>query len=512
MCHAASRVSGVLLWACIYLPQWPLLVAEQRLAKPAPLLIETTQRQRRVVAFANEQAAAAGIQAGMTIATALSLVDTVTVQVADAEQEARALQRLAVALYQFSPYIHRQRADSLVIELSGSLRLFNGPEALAALLQQCVGEHCRQFKLALCSNPLAALLLARSVFTPPNAATFHELMQIDQCSVFDLELTPAQQERLAGMGVNRVGDLLALPRAALGLRFGREVVAYLNQLQGLEASPRHCLQLPQTFAQSIEFVQEVERAGQLVFPLQRLISYLEQFLRSRQQAVASLLVRLRLREQPGQSVPEMLRVPLQLASADYRASHIMPLLQLKLERLHLTAPVLAIAVSARHFVDLQVQQQDLLCADDVAVEDRFHLLDRLRARLGEQQVIGLAVADDHRPEYSWQAIQPGEHEAKRSRSPGADNDHAHGIAEHAPLYGAQHRPCWLLPEPRALGNDRKVPVALRLLHGPERIETGWWDHHPVNRDYYIALHERGRRYWVFYERQQERWFLHGVFG
>jgi protein ImuB len=528
-----TQVSDPQLWACIYLPQLPLLVAQQRLAEPLPLLIETTQRQRRLVAFANDVAQAAGIQVGMTIATALSLVDTATVQAADVEQEERALQRLAVALYQFSPHIHQQRADSLLIELSGSLRLFNGAESLAAQMQHCVGEQLGHFKLAYCSNPLAALLLARSAFTPPNSAALYDLGQIDVCTVCDLELTPAQRDRLVSMGINRVGELLALPRDALGRRFGKEVITYLNQLQGLAPSPRHCFHLPETFAQDIEFLQEVDRAGQLLFPLQRLISYLEQFLRVRQQALTELELSLRLREQPGQPTPQYLHLHLPLASADYRSSHIMPLLQLKLERLHLPAPVLAIAVRAERFVALSVQQQDLLSTDQVPQEDRFHLLDRLKARLGDQQVIGLVTVDDHRPELCWQAIHPRFPADSRMSGFAADNNkvrrkgkgdgkgkgkgkgETRGIAEQVPLYGIQQRPCWLLPKPLPLGAEGDVPVygvALQLLSAPERIETGWWDGHSVNRDYYIARHASGARYWVFYDREQCRWFLHGVFG
>ena len=58
---------------------------------------------------------------------------------------------------------------------------------------------------------------------------------------------------------------------------------------------------------------------------------------------------------------------------------------------------------------------------------------------------------------------------------------------------------------------------LRLLAGPERIETGWWDEHPVQRDYFIAEAHDGALVWVFRHRLPQPpgepvWFLQGLFG
>ena len=48
--------------------------------------------------------------------------------------------------------------------------------------------------------------------------------------------------------------------------------------------------------------------------------------------------------------------------------------------------------------------------------------------------------------------------------------------------------------------------------GPERIETGWWDGHDVQRDYYVARNPRGVRVWIFRDRHAGGWYLHGLFG
>jgi protein ImuB len=82
---------------------------------------------------------------------------------------------------------------------------------------------------------------------------------------------------------------------------------------------------------------------------------------------------------------------------------------------------------------------------------------------------------------------------------------------------------WLLDAPLAISlpdmqEGHQNQSGLVLEHGPERIESGWWDGRGVARDYYVARqprgasHPHGAKLWVFQERQSKRWYLHGVFA
>jgi len=83
---------------------------------------------------------------------------------------------------------------------------------------------------------------------------------------------------------------------------------------------------------------------------------------------------------------------------------------------------------------------------------------------------------------------------------------------------ALQRPCWMLDPAQPLQHDQQSPLLdqqrLRLVQGPERVQTGWWSgtgHQ--QRDYFIALCPQGRLYWVYRDLSQEHaWYLHGVFG
>ena len=40
-------------------------------------------------------------------------------------------------------------------------------------------------------------------------------------------------------------------------------------------------------------------------------------------------------------------------------------------------------------------------------------------------------------------------------------------------------------------------ASLRILCGPERIESGWWDGDDIRRDYYVVETRNGQRGWAF---------------
>src|SRR4029077_7778756 len=107
--------------------------------------------------------------------------------------------------------------------------------------------------------------------------------------------------------------------------------------------------------------------------------------------------------------------------------------------------------------------------------DWAQLLERLELRLGRAAVHGLAVYPDHRPEFAWRSVEPGEWEPREFRQPGP-------------------RPLWLLEPPRRRGGE-----APPLLAGPERIEAGWWDGDEARRDYFIAQWEGAAVAWVYRE-------------
>ncbi len=79
--------------------------------------------------------------------------------------------------------------------------------------------------------------------------------------------------------------------------------------------------------------------------------------------------------------------------------------------------------------------------------------------------------------------------------------------------------------PLELKLQRHQPVygsPLKLLAGPERIESGWWDDAMIARDYFIAENKLGQLLWIYREYDPiekdknktdgKGWYLQGLFG
>jgi protein ImuB len=132
------------------------------------------------------------------------------------------------------------------------------------------------------------------------------------------------------------------------------------------------------------------------------------------------------------------------------------------------------------------------------------LIERLRARLGDEAIHGLTLREGHRPEKAWEKTAPPAISADPHMPPGREPVHSH------------RRPLWLLPAPQPLPVEDGLPRRrgrLLLIGEPERIETGWWDGEEITRDYYTAADHGGVLLWVFREREAPHgWYLHGVFG
>ena len=115
---------------------------------------------------------------------------------------------------------------------------------------------------------------------------------------------------------------------------------------------------------------------------------------------------------------------------------------------------------------------------------------------------------NHRPEQACR-IEPLQR-LSSSKSSSADRN-TQSTQTDTPSTGAigKYRPSWLLPNPRLVSRR-----SLRLLHGPERLQGGWWQDQRMQRDYYIAQttgQQRSGSYsWVFCEGEQ--WYVHGYFG
>lgn len=501
-------------WIALYLPTLSLeacvarLPAEQARA-PVALL------DQHLLTQVNAAAAAAGLRAGQKRATALALCPELLLVQADAARDAQALQAVAEQALAFTPQVSLQAPDGVLLEVAASLHYFKGQAALLARLRQAIAPLGHRLQVACAPTALGAWVLARQ----GDGAVCTDLPALKRLlaplPVWLIGPARPHWEALQNVGVTVIGDLWRLPRAALARRFSPALLDELDRTLGDKPDLRGALQMPSGFSRRIELWHRADTTDQVLAAAQRLLAELAAWLAVRQAMVGAFTLRLlhegrmhRCEPDSGTAVRgPATELSIELTAPSGDAAHLAVLLREHLGHLRLSAPTLHLELIARRIVRGQEPPGELFPSHQSEAEGMLRLTERLQARLGRDQVQQLLRQADHRPEQVSQHLPAG------VRPPPAAAEWA-GSAH-------QLRPALLLPVPEPLPERGGQPLyrgaPLRLLAGPERIETAWWDGAPTARDYFIAQSSSNTLLWIFRPRlpdlaAEQGWFLHGRYA
>ncbi len=492
---------------------------------------------RTHVLAANSAAQAQGVRPGTSRAGALALASELVLRTRDPQREYEALAAVAAWTLQFTPAVslHREppgtarasrgpspgaAAAGLLLEVEPSLRLFGGRDALLEQIRTGIGSLGFTVQSAYSPTPGGAWLLARHGDGAGCEAPAQLRALLAPLPVELLGSARAQRAALEAIGVRTIGSLLALPRAGIARRFGKEVLLELDRALGMQPEPRSWFALPATFSARLELLGAIDNAAMLLFAGNRLLLQMSGWLAARQSAVRQFELWCEHDELPATVVQVRLTEP----SRD--PQRLGALLREHLAVISLAAPVHCLQLRSGEVFDMAADNRDLFQGASNATEDLARLIERLQARLGSERVRHFHLADEHRPERAyWSEVSAGVGRLAPTAAKGRNSRAAVAPASAPPddaatMIPAQPRPLWLLPQPIALGERGQRPFhgsPLALLAGPERIEAGWWDQHGVERDYFIAEDGEHRLLWIFQERLpdpagRQGWFLHGLFG
>lgn len=505
-----------MLWIALHLPLLSLeafaatLPAEQTLQ---PLALVDTQR----IAAVNAAASAAGVRAGQKRATALALAPDILLGQADAQRDAQALQAVAHAALAFTPAVSIQPRedtcpDTVLLEVSTTLRYFGGLEKLMQRLLREVAPLRHRVQVAVAPTPLGAALLAR----------VHRRIQCDELTALRETLSAApvwllgpgreHWDALEGMGLNTLSDLKRLPRAGLARRFGQALLAELDAAFGERPDPRRSIELPAQFEARLELFARADTSEQVLHGAGVLLGRFVAWLSARHAMARSftLVMQHEPRWRHDAQVPGETTLGLALAEPSRDAKHLLGLLRERLAPLQLPAPTLELRLRSGEVVLRPAPNGELFPTPAGEHEGLVRLVERLQARLGPLQVTRLRCVHDHRPECASQAVPVDPAAPRRA-----------GAAARIAVCGVlATQPVWLLSPPEPLAEVDLRPLLdgrpLQLLSGPERVESGWWDQALVERDYFIAQAEDQALVWIYRTRlpreEGSGWFLQGRFA
>ena len=416
------------------------------------------------------------------------------------------LQGLAVWALQFAPRV-AIADEAVVIELEASVRLFKGRRALRDRIVQ-ESKELGVAQVAWSSTSLAALAVARTGKEDGVRRPLAEVL--DKLPFGTLSATAPHQVTLTQLGCRVLGDIRALPRGGISRRFGKELLAALDQAYGLRPETHAWVVLPEAFKARLELPHRVDLAPALLYGARRLLLQMCGWLTARHAGTTAFVLKWTHDAMRSKAAGEGGEIVVRTAEPMRDVEHLCRLLAENLAKVELLAPAGDLELEALDVHSLEERSFSLLPEPTQATESLSLVLERITPRLGPERVLRPQLVDDHRLEW-MQAWKPAAEVKSKKRAPFPDIP----------------QPTFILPEPLKLAVRNHRPLyqgPLLLLSGPHRVEAGWWHRvsgpegeHTCNvtRDYFVALSEHAGTLLVFSERlagDETTWFLHGTFA
>jgi len=395
----------------------------------------------------------------------------------------------------------------LWLDLSGVAHLFGGERRMC---ERILAFCCRlgfTARIAVAGTTGAAHALARFgqepiILCPPGG----EAEAIASFSLAALRLDEHALGAARRLGVERVGELISMPRAPLQRRLGAGLLLRLDQALGRVAEPFDPIVPEEPVNVRLGFLEPIatpeaitEATGEAI---RRILPLLAQ---------AGIGVR-RLDLLCDRIDGEVQKIAIGTVRPTRDGPHLARLLCAKIDRIEPGFGIESIRLVASRVEPLAPQPID---AHPEEVPDLSSLIDCLAGRLGARRLYRLSAVESDIPERSVRRIGPLAEPANWPRwprpirllSPPEPVDHV--MAVHPD--GGPKRFNWR-------GKAYRVAVA----DGPERIYGEWWKHEreaAAVRDYFQVEDAEGARFWLYRKGDpavpgtgDDSWWLHGVFG
>ncbi|RAK59201.1 DNA polymerase Y family protein [Phenylobacterium hankyongense] len=504
---------------CAWSPTWAIANWRRRNPSDSPAspfaLVETVKAARRLAAV-DLAAARLKLHPGQKATDAKALVPELAVAEAEPQADAEALTALVDWCVRFSPAVAADAPDGLFLDVGGVAHLWGGEAQMLADFQARLLANGLPFRACIADTPGAAWALAHFAADQTIAAPGDQAGRLASLPPAALRLDPEAAAQIERLGFRRIGQLMEIPRAPLGRRFGAETLNRLDQALGRSREALAFRRPPTPWFARLAFAEPISAPEDMA----RVAVDISAKLCARLEAAGQGARRFELAYHRLDGKALTAAVGLSLAGHD--AKRLGKLFAPKLEVLDPGFGIEVATLAAHEVERISGRQGRLDAARAPAVEDGLApLVDRLTNRLGEDRVWRAAPAESHVPELSAARARPLDPKPAGAR----------------PWDPETPRPMRLFrrPEPLeaviALTPDdppsqfrwRGQLHRVRRAEGPERIGEEWWKAEIADvsvahvRDYYRVEDAEGGRFWLFRAglldaEAPPKWWLHGLFG
>ena len=466
---------------------------------------------RDLLAAVSGEARALGLAPGMPLAKARILVAGLDVRPADPEGDLAWLGRLGLfAARRWTPRAALSDPDGLWLDLSGVAHLFGGEQAMCERILAFTRRLGFSARIAVAGTTGAAHALARYGGAPLTlCADGGEAAALAAFPPAALRLDDAALAIARRLGLARIGELIAMPRAPLQRRFGAELLLRLDQALGRAPEPFAPIVPEEPPSVLLRFMEPIAGAEAIAEALGEAVRRLVPRLAEAGIGARRLVLACQIVDNSVQS--QMVR----LSRATRDGDHLRQLLCAKIEKIDPGFGIERLRLVAARVEPLAARPVASALSGTPPAPELAALVDRLAVRLGARRLYRLTALESDLPERSVARAGP--------------------LAETA-AWPSWPRPVRLLfpPEPveqvmaalpdgpprrfRWRGRVHQVAAA----DGPERVHGEWWrrtGESAAVRDYFQVEDESGARFWLFRNGDGEdpatgdmSWHLQGTFA
>lgn len=395
----------------------------------------------------------------------------------------------AEACLSLTPNLFVFDEHEIFLEIGGTQKLFGGEAGLLLKAETLAANFRLQKRMVLCDRPEwgRALSTAPEVVIPPGKSREAlGRLPISRLGLCGDPHTFSEEEKereklvlfLRKVGLRTIGDFAALPATAVNRRFGKMGVLLREWVTGEKE-----FLLPPFFAKEVlkENVDadEVTSLDSLLLFLRQGLVKLE--LRLRGRALSAKKLQLTFNLESKNAVTRVLEV----AHPTQDAQALLKLLKDFLPTVQWDSPLARLEIEVIDTLPWTPGQLSLLDKGENRFYDLAQYVGRLRARLGAAKVGFAEFQESYFPESSWKNVWPPSVKSAPQDVP--------------------NRPLFLFFPPKPCS----PPKNWELIPS-EDISSEWWERND-RRSYFVAKNPQGAQLWVYFDRQEREWFLHGVF-
>jgi protein ImuB len=437
--------------------------------------------------------------------------DAVRVVADDPARTERALSALARWAHRFSPRVAIDPPDGLLLDITGCERALGGELAIRDDALDRLGRMGVKARCVIAPTFAAAGALARA--GGPGIVESTGLRgAIDPLPVCVLGLDTRQTAGLVEVGIERLGQLIDMPRSVMPARFGHDLLLRLDRMLGRAIDTIEPIRPEEPRRACVSFDGPTHRWESIEHVIRSLLDDLCAGLSASDLGVLRLVLTM-----PRSDLPPA-RLAFAVSRPTHDARHLWALIHPRLERTHLGFGIEGVDLLAERCDRIAHRQTNAWGADEDGVDNQegaARMIDALSNRIGRERVLRAYLVESYRPERSIEHHPASDGAAETDRPVGL-------------VLAPGYRPTLLLdtPEPAevlALTPDGPVHrlawrgdvAGVLTCIGPERVGPEWWRvsrEHARTRDYFSLQEETGRWVWLFRELETGRWFVHGIWA